>query len=160
MRFTFAFAALALALAACSPSAPPESATTAEAPATAALEIRDAWAAPSPGGVDVAAGYLTLVGGSADDTLVSASSPRAGSVEIHEMTMEGGAMQMRAVTGGLAIPAGQTITLAPGGMHLMFMGVTQPFTPGETIPVTLTFANAGAQTVDLPVHPPGQTVQH
>ncbi|MBL8543113.1 MAG: copper chaperone PCu(A)C [Hyphomonadaceae bacterium] len=160
MRIHTALAALALALAACSPSAPPESATTAEAPTAAALEIRDAWAAPSPGGVDVAAGYLTLVGGSADDTLVSASSPRAASVEIHEMTMDGGAMQMRAVTGGLAVTAGQTVTLAPGGMHLMFMGVTQPFTPGENIPVTLTFANSGERTIDLPVHPPGQTVQH
>lgn len=100
----------------------------------------------------MSAGYLTIVNGAeAADTLVSATSPRAASVEVHEMSMDGAVMRMRQVTGGLAIPSGGEVSLAPGGNHLMFMGVTQPFAEGESIPVTLTFANAGAVEVQLPV---------
>jgi copper(I)-binding protein len=97
------------------------------------------------------AGYLTLVNDSANaDHLLSASSPRAERVEVHEMTMEGGVMQMRAVE-RLAIGPGQSIELAPNGRHLMFYGVTQPFAAGETILVRLTFEHAGAIDVSLPV---------
>jgi copper(I)-binding protein len=146
-------AALLIALAACGqPSeAPP---ATQEAPA-AVLHVENAWAAPTPGGVDVSAGYLTLVNDTAaEDALLSASSPRAERVEVHEITMEGGVMQMRAVA-RLAIPAGQSIELAPSGRHLIFYGVTQPFAAGETIPVRLTFEHAGAVDVSLPVRRPG-----
>ncbi len=70
-------------------------------------------------------------------------------------------MRMQPLADGLSIPAGQTVTLAPGGMHLMFSGVTQPFTAGENVQITLTFDKAGERTIDLPVHPPGQTIhQH
>jgi periplasmic copper chaperone A len=139
-------AALFVALTACGqPSeAPP-----------AVLHIENAWAAPTPGGVDVSAGYLSLVNDTeTEDALLSASSPRAERVEVHEMTMEGGVMQMRAVA-RLEIPAGETVELAPNGRHLMFYGVTQPFAEGETIPVRLTFEHAGDIDVSLPVRRPG-----
>lgn len=146
--------ALLIALAACG-DAREQPPAAREAPAT--LRVEEAWATPTPGGVDVSAGYLTLVNDTAaEDVLVSASSPRAGRVEIHEMAMEGGVMQMRAVD-RLAIPAGGSIELAPSGRHLMFYGVTQPFAEGETIPVTLTFEHAGAIDVSLPVQRPGAT---
>lgn len=138
--------------------APQQSETTAPAaettsPAAATLSVRDAWASPTPSGAQVSAGYLTIVNGTAAaDTLVSATSPRATSVEVHEMSMDGAVMRMRQVTGGLTVQSGGEVTLAPGGNHLMFMGVTQPFTEGESIPVTLTFANAGVVEVQLPVH--------
>ena len=125
-----------------------------DAPA-AVVHVENAWAAPTPGGVDVSAGYMTLVNDTAaEDALLSASSPRAERVEVHEMTMEGGVMQMRAVA-RLAIPAGQSIELAPNGRHLMFYGVTQPFAVDETIPVRLTFERAGDVDVSLPVQRPG-----
>lgn len=136
----------------------PQQETTAPAaettsPAAETLSVRDAWASPTPGGAQVSAGYLTIVNGTAAaDTLVSATSPRATSVEVHEMSMDGVVMRMRQVTGGLTIQSGGEVALAPGGNHLMFMGVTQPFAEGESIPVTLTFANAGVVEVQLPVH--------
>jgi copper(I)-binding protein len=115
------------------------------------LRIEQPWAAPTPTGVDVSAGYLVIDNATAsDDRLVGVTSARAERVEVHEMTMAGAVMQMRPVE-ALAIPAGQSITLAPGGMHLMFYGVAEPFAEGQEIPVHLTFENAGAIDVTLPV---------
>jgi periplasmic copper chaperone A len=153
MKYLIAF--LLVTLAACGqPSEQP--AAVREAP-RAVLHVRDAWAAPTPGGVDVSAGYLTLVNGtSAEDVLISASSPRAERVEVHEMTMEGGVMQMRPVA-RLVIPAGASVELAPNGRHLMFYGVTQPFAVSETIPVRLRFEHAGEIDVSLPVRRPGES---
>jgi copper(I)-binding protein len=142
-------AALFVALTGCGQSS--ETPTAAQEAPAAVLHVENGWAAPTPGGVDVSAGYLTLVNDSANaDHLLSASSPRAERVEVHEMTMEGGVMQMRAVE-RLAIGPGQSIELAPNGRHLMFYGVTQPFAAGETILVRLTFEHAGAIDVSLPV---------
>jgi hypothetical protein len=145
-------AAFFVALTAC--GQPSETPVAQEAPASV-VHVEGAWAAPTPGGVDVSAGYLTLVNDTvAEDALLSASSPRADRVEVHEMTMDGGVMQMRAVA-RLVIPAGQSVELAPSGRHLMFYGVTQPFAVGETILVRLTFEHAGAIDVSLPVRRPG-----
>ncbi|WP_128000757.1 copper chaperone PCu(A)C [Piscinibacter defluvii] len=68
--------------------------------------------------------------------LVSASSPVAGVVEIHEMAMEGNTMKMRAVP-GLELPAGKTVELKPGGYHVMLMDLKQPLKNGESVPLTL-----------------------
>lgn len=65
--------------------------------------------------------------------------------------MNGAVMQMRAVE-RLEIAAGQDVQLGPGGMHLMFFGVTEPFAEGQTIPVHLVFETAGAVDVNLPVN--------
>jgi copper(I)-binding protein len=148
----------ALFAAACgAPSGQDETAARGQTASAAVLEVRDGWAAPTPGGVTVSAGYVTIENPTgAADTLLAASSPRAERVEVHEMSMDGGVMRMRAVEGGgLAIPAGAAITLAPGGHHLMFYGVTQPFAEGDTIPLTLTFANAGEIALELPVRRDG-----
>jgi copper(I)-binding protein len=100
----------------------------------------------------VGAGYLTITNkGTADDTLVSASSPVAGVTQVHEMKMEGDVMKMNEVEGGLVIPAGQSVTLEPGGLHIMLMDLKQQLVEGTTFPVTLTFANAGNIEVELAV---------
>ena len=157
MRTFLLFPLVALIVAACGAPQHHEAASPRAPSATEALEVRDGWAAPTPGGVQVAAGYVTIVNGaSTDDRLLSASSPRAAHVDVHEMSMDGAIMRMRPVAGGLAIPAGATVTLSPGGgLHLMFMGVTQPFVEGETIPVTLTFEHAGDVAVELRVRREG-----
>ncbi len=99
----------------------------------------------------VAGGFLTLTNtGSEDDRLVSATSPIAKDTQIHEMAMDGDVMKMRQLVDGLPIPAGQSVVLAPGGYHLMFMGITGPVAEGSTVPVTLTFEKAGEITIDLP----------
>jgi copper(I)-binding protein len=119
-----------------------------------ALEISGAFSRATLPNAPVGAGYLTITNtGTADDTLVSATSPVAGVTQIHEMKMEGDVMKMNEVEGGLVIPAGQSVTLEPGGFHIMFMELKQAFVEGSMVPVTLTFANAGTVEVELMVGP-------
>ncbi len=100
----------------------------------------------------VGGGFLTIENtGTEPDRLVSATSPASDVVQIHEMAMEGNVMKMRQLADGLEIPAGETVVLAPGGFHLMFMGLKQAFVEGETIEVTLVFEKAGTVEVSLPV---------
>lgn len=103
----------------------------------------------------VGGGYLTIANtGTADDRLISVSTPAAGRAEIHEMKLEGDVMKMNALPEGLAIPAGTTVKLEPGGYHLMFMDLTGPFVEGSSVTVTLIFEKAGAVEVQLPVGSP------
>ncbi|MBE0581716.1 MAG: copper chaperone PCu(A)C [Devosia sp.] len=100
----------------------------------------------------VGGGFLTIENaGTEADRLVSATSEVAGETQIHEMAMEGDVMKMRQLAEGLEIPAGETVVLAPGGVHIMFMGLKQAFVEGETVAVTLTFEKAGSVEVLLPV---------
>ncbi len=117
-----------------------------------AIDIEQPNARAMVPGAKVGGGYLTVTNnGSTDDKLVGVSSDRAKSAEIHQMSVNNGIMTMRAVSGGLAIPAGQTIELKPGGYHIMFMDVAQPFKQGETVKATLTFEKAGPVEVDFTV---------
>jgi copper(I)-binding protein len=100
----------------------------------------------------VGGGFLTIVNNGANaDRLISANSPAAGEVQIHEMKMEGEVMKMRELPDGLEIPPGGSISLSPGGVHLMFTKLSQRFVEGQKVPVTLTFQNAGSVTLDLSV---------
>lgn len=102
-------------------------------------------------GAKVGDGYLVITNtGSEPDKLVAASSDRARTVQLHEMSMDNGIMTMRELKGGLAIPAGQTVTLAPN-YHLMFQDVSKPFKQGETIRAVLSFEKAGSIAVDFAV---------
>ena len=74
--------------------------------------------------------------------LVSASSPVAGVTEVHEMKMEGNVMKMRALEGGLELPAGKTVELKPGGYHVMLMDLKGPLARDSTVPLTLVFKDA------------------
>jgi hypothetical protein len=116
------------------------------------LKIDQPWSRPTPPGAPTAAGYMTLTNtGRTPDTLVSASSPLAASLELHQSSMAGGVMRMRAVAGGLAIAPGQTVKLAPGGYHFMFIGPKKPFAMGDHVPATLRFRRAGEVKVEFHV---------
>lgn len=98
----------------------------------------------------VAGGFLTIENtGSDDDRLIAAESDAAGKMEIHEMLMDGDIMKMQELADGLALPAGETIELQPGGYHLMFMDLQRPLVEGDTVNVTLTFETAG--TLEIPL---------
>ena len=157
MRIVFAALAFAL-LAACgqSASAPaPAAEAPAAARAPAGLTVSNPWAAVTPGGATVAAGYMTITNNANEaDRLLTIMSPRAQRVEAHEMEMHGDVMQMQAVEGGLIIPANGVVHLEPGGLHLMFHDIDAPFAIGESVPLTLTFENAGEVTTLLPVRTP------
>ncbi|SCB43869.1 copper chaperone PCu(A)C [Rhizobium multihospitium] len=103
-------------------------------------------------GQPVGGGYITIHNiGKTDDKLTSVTSSSAGKVELHEMKMEGEIMKMREIKGGIAIPAGATVTLAPSTMHMMFKQVKAPFKQGGTVPVMLMFDKAGMVDINLPV---------
>lgn len=119
------------------------------------LEISGAFTRATLPNAPVGGGYLTITNkGAADDCLVSVSTPAAGTSQIHEMKMDGDVMKMNELPDGLVIPAGQSVSLAPGGYHLMFMDLTGPLVEGQSITVTLTFEKAGAVEVQLPVGSP------
>jgi len=122
------------------------------------IVMEAAWVRGAPPGAPVAAGYLTITNtGEEADTLVGGSAPFAGRVEIHEMTMADGMMRMAEIEGGLVIAPGETVVLRPGGDHVMFMDLEEAPAPGESVSVTLEFAEAGTVTVEMPVSAIGAT---
>ena len=102
-------------------------------------------------GAKVGGGYLTIANAGAADRLVGATSDRAASVQIHEMKMEAGIMIMREMKSGIPVPANGVLKLKPGGYHLMFMNVSNPFKQGEMVRAVLTFEKAGAVEVAMTV---------
>ncbi|MBZ9677348.1 copper chaperone PCu(A)C [Mesorhizobium sp. ES1-1] len=122
------------------------------------LEIGHPWSRATPAGAKVAGGYFTITnkGGTAD-RLLSISSDISDKAELHEMGVEDGVMTMRPVAGGLEIPAGGKVALAPGGYHLMFVGLKRQPKQGETFSATLTFEKAGVVSVDFAVEGMGET---
>lgn len=94
--------------------------------------------------------------GETDDRLIAISSPVAEKAELHEMTMDGDIMKMRAVE-AVDLPAGRRVALEPGGFHIMLMGLKKPLEETRTFPVTLTFEKAGNVTVTAVVEKAGAT---
>jgi copper(I)-binding protein len=117
-----------------------------------AILIEKPFSRATPGGAKIGAGYMTITNKSATaDRLVSASSPAAGKVEIHEMSMQDNVMKMRELPNGLLIDGGKTVSLAPGGYHLMLLGLKTPLRKGDKVSVTLNFEKAGKVDVTLDV---------
>lgn len=121
---------------------------------TTPVSVISPWARATPAGAATGAIYLTLKA-TAADKLVSVSTPAAKEAQLHTMSMENGVMKMRALPGGIDLPAGKSVTLKPGGMHIMLMALTGPLTQGETIPLTLNFEKSGTQQISVPVEKVG-----
>ena len=119
----------------------------------AQLEVNNAWARATPGKAENGAAYVTIQSPTAD-RLVSASSPVAKKAELHTMSMQGMVMKMRPIA-GLDVPPGQSVTLKPGGEHIMLMGLNQPLHEGQSFPLTLDFEKAGPRTVTVAVEKAG-----
>ncbi len=120
------------------------------------IAVEAAWSRATPGGAQIAAGYLKIVNSGKDaDRLTGGSFPNAARVEIHEMKMDDGVMKMRPIAGGLEIKPGETIEFRPGGHHLMFLGLKQGLKEGQTVKGTLTFEKAGTIAVEYRVAPIG-----
>jgi copper(I)-binding protein len=108
------------------------------------LSLTDLWTRATPPKAETAAGYLTITNkGSEPDRLIEVSTPNAATGQVHEMKTVDGVMKMAPVAAGIEIPAGGSVTLAPNGLHIMFMGVKEPLVEGGKLPVTLTFEKAG-----------------
>jgi hypothetical protein len=118
------------------------------------LAVQQPWTRAAGQGA-TAAGFMAISNrGAAADRLLSASSPAARAMELHTMVRDGEVMRMRPVE-AIEVGAGQTVTLRPGGLHLMLIGLSQPLRQGETVPVTLRFERAGEVRVELPVQAAG-----
>jgi copper(I)-binding protein len=107
--------------------------------------VEGAWVRPAVAGQQGTGAFMKLTARQATQ-LVGASSPVAGTAEVHEMKMEGDIMRMRRIA-RLDLPAGQAVELKPGGYHLMLMDLKQPVAAGSTVPLTLLFRDAsGAES--------------
>jgi len=119
------------------------------------LRISGPFTRATPPGAKVAGAFLSIENqGKEADRLVSASSPVAGLVEIHEMVVDGGLMKMRAVK-GIDLKPGATVELRPGGYHVMLQDLRQPLKPGEQFPMLLTFEKAGVVEIKVNVEAMG-----
>jgi copper(I)-binding protein len=118
--------------------------------AQTAPRVEEAWARPTVAGQTSGGAFLRIIGGSTGDRLVSAGARVAKVAELHTMEMDGNVMRMRPVA-AIDIPAGQTVELKPGGLHVMFVGLTQKLQTGTSFPLTLRFEKAGEVQVDVQV---------
>lgn len=91
------------------------------------------------------AGFMTITNkGKAADRLLSVTTTASARSDLHGTVNQGGIMQMRAQAGGVPIPAGSKVVFAPGGLHVMFIGLKAAVPPGQMIKARLTFERAGS----------------
>ena len=119
-----------------------------------AIAIGHPYARATAAGQPIGGGFLKLANDGADDKLLSASAAVSASVELHEMKMEGDVMRMRQVD-GIALPAGKSVELRPGGFHIMFVGLKAPLKAGDKFSMKLKFEKAGEVEVMVNVEAPG-----
>lgn len=113
------------------------------------LVIDHVWTRATPEGAKAGAGYLTITNkGKETDRLTGGTFADADEVQVHEMKKEGDKMTMRQLKDGIEIKPGDTVKLAPGGYHLMFIGLKKPIAKGENIKGALSFEKAGNVDVD------------
>ncbi|MCB1994927.1 MAG: copper chaperone PCu(A)C [Burkholderiaceae bacterium] len=121
--------------------------------AQAQITVQDPWVRGTVA-QQRASGLFAIITSAQAGKLVAASSPVAGVVEIHEMSMDGSTMRMRQLSDGLPLPAGQAVALKPGGYHVMLMDLKQQLKAGETVPVTLVVEGADGKRQNVEVQAP------
>lgn len=129
------------------------------------ITIKEPWARETIASGKAGGSYMMIINaGEHTDRLIGASSPVAAKVELHTHIKDGEVMRMREVEGGIEVPAGETTMLAPGGFHVMMMGLNGPLQEGASFPLTLTFENAGEVGIEVDIkdisHGAGQPMHH
>ena len=133
------------------PAAPIDATDEAAGPMADSVDVIGPYARAMPPGSPNSAAFMTLRNRATRDArLVSAAASIAASVELHTHTEVDGVMQMRQVP-EIVVPAGGDATLQPGGHHVMFIGLTGELTDGQSVAVTLSFADGSTRVVDVPV---------
>ena len=115
------------------------------------LAVSAGWVRAAPAAGNSAAYMIIRNDGPAPDRLLAALTPAAATVEIHRTEMEGGVARMVHQAEGLELPAGSTVALEPGGLHVMLMDLVADLEDGQTILLTLQFEQSGGLTLELPV---------
>lgn len=125
-----------------------------------AIRIDHPWARPTVTGQPAGGGFVVLHNGAnTTDRLLAVQTPAAERVELHHMQMDGDVMRMRQVD-AIDLPAGATVRLEPGGLHLMLVGLKAPLKGGSRVPLTLRFEKAGELTVELAIEQPASMPAH
>ncbi len=115
------------------------------------IQISDAWVRASLGANPNTAVYFTVYNtGGDDDSLIGVTSRAARTAELHATVFDGGMMRMQSVR-AIPVPSGGSQSLAPGGLHLMLLGVVGVLSEGDVVPLTLEFEKAGSVDVLIPV---------
>lgn len=115
------------------------------------IMIHDGWARASLGQAPNSAAYMTIMThGDSPDKLIAATTPIADRAELHNHILEDGVAKMRQVE-TIDVTPSEPVTLEPGGLHVMLMGLKEEMEAGATLPLTLTFEQAGDVTLELPI---------
>ena len=122
------------------------------------IEVQHAWSRPAMAG-HTGVVYLSITDHGAPDRLTGVSCPDAAKAELHESSDDHGVMKMRPVA-SLPVQPGETVALQPGGYHIMLVGLKRALNPGDSVPVTLTFAKAGQVTAVAMVEKRGAAPAH
>ena len=118
----------------------------------AGISVSGGYLKETPPHAPVSAGYLTIHNlGKEDVRLTTVDATFAKKGTIHEMKMSDGVVTMGEKEGGVRVPSGEMVTLAPGGLHLMFTGLEVPLTKGDEHILTLSFSSCGKTDILLPV---------
>lgn len=139
-------AALLIGCADPTPGGPPSAPNAADLPAAADLTISDAYVPTAPGGGTTAL-FAEITGGAYADSLVAATFAGAERTEVHESTTDAEGMRGMREIPAAAVLAGATLSLRPGGVHVMLIGLDRDLLAGDSVNVDLTFARAGTRTV-------------
>ena len=124
------------------------------------VTVAHPWARATPGGAKVGGAYLEIKAAEGTgDRLIAARSPAAGAAELHNHIMEKGIARMRRVD-AIAVPAGKSVVLKPGGYHLMLGDLKAPLKEGDLLKLTLVFEKAGEIEVEATVEPLGAMGPH
>lgn len=116
------------------------------------IHITDAWARVTLGKIANSAAYFSIDNsGTNDDRLIDARGDISDKIELHTHIRDGDIMRMRRLDTGVAVPAGKSVAFAPGGHHVMLIGVKSPLKEGNTFALTLVFEKAGTIVVDIPI---------
>lgn len=128
--------------------------STLSAPAFAAdVSVNDAYARTVPPGQPNSAAFMQITNnGDTAITVTGASTSAADVAELHTHTQDNGIMRMRRLD-GIELPAGQTVSLQPGGLHVMLIGLEKNLSEGESVDLTLEFSDGSTEVLEMPVQP-------
>lgn len=131
-------------------------------PALAGVVVKDAWVRATVAHQKTTGAFMQIVS-DRNARLVAVRCPLAGTVELHEMTMTDDMMRMRAVD-SIDLPAGRTVTLGPGGFHVMLFDLRKPIHAGDTVPLSIVveMPDRSQETIEVQAHaePLGTTHGH
>lgn len=118
------------------------------------VEVNAPYIRAVPPGQSNSAAFMQLSNHGTDIALTGARTDAAQVVELHTHTQDEGVMRMRRID-QIEVPAHHSVTLQPGGLHIMLIGLERPLMEGETVGMTLEYSDGSEQTISLPIRKPG-----